>query len=94
MPAARELDVGLTAEVAEHDGGARLVLRTRRFAQSIAIEADGFEPEDAFFHLAPGSERSVRLRRVSGTGPARGTVQPLNAETPTRFVSQGPRLPS
>ena len=60
----------------------------------IAIEAAGFEPEDAFFHLAPGGERSVRLRRVSGTDPARGTVQPLNAETPTRFVSQGPRLPS
>jgi beta-mannosidase len=94
LPAARELDIGLTAEVAEHDGGARLVLRTRRFAQSIAIEAAGFEPEDAFFHLAPGSERSVRLRRVSGTDPARGTVQPLNAETPTRFVSRGPRLPS
>jgi beta-mannosidase len=87
LPSARELDVGLTAEAAEHEGDTRLVVRTRRFAQSIAIEAAGFEPEDAFFHLAPGGERSVRLRRVSGTGPARGTVQPLNAETPTRFVS-------
>jgi len=94
LSAARALDVGLTAEATEHDGGARLVLRTRRFAQSIAIEAAGFEPEDAYFHLAPGGERSVRLRRVSGTGPARGTVQPLNAETPARFVSEAPRLPS
>ena len=68
LPAARELDVGLTAEAADADGGARLVLRTRRFAQAIAIEAAGFEPEDDYFHLAPGGERSVRLRRVSGTG--------------------------
>ena len=46
-------------------------------------------PRTAYFHLAPGGERSVHLRRVSGAGPARGTVQPLNAETPTRFASQG-----
>ncbi len=92
LSTARELDVGLSAEARSNDGddGAQLIVRTRRFAQSIAIDAAGFEPDDSYFHLAPGGERTVRLRRLSGTGPLRGTLQPLNAEATTKIVIASP----
>jgi beta-mannosidase len=80
--------VGLAAEARlDADGaGAALLVRTRRFAQSIAVDVEGFEPEDAYFHLAPGEERLVRLRRTAGTGAPRGTLQPLNAEAATKIT--------
>ena len=89
LPATREPDVGLAAEARlDADGaGAALVVRTRRFAQSVAVDVEGFEPDDAYFHLAPGEERLVRLRRTAGTGAPRGTLQPLNAEAVTKIVS-------
>ncbi|HEY2744687.1 MAG TPA: glycoside hydrolase family 2 protein [Polyangia bacterium] len=85
-PSARELDVGLVAAATLDDGGATLTLRTRRFAQSIAVDADGFLADHAYFHLAPGGERTIRLRRVAGTTPLRGTVQPLNASAASKIV--------
>jgi beta-mannosidase len=76
LPNSRELDVGLSAELREDE----LVVRTRRFAQSVAVELEGCEPDDNYFHLAPGSERIIKLR-----GRGRGTLQPLNAETAARI---------
>jgi beta-mannosidase len=88
LPAAREPDVGLVAEARPGAGGAAaLVVRARRFAQSLAIDVEGFEPEDAYFHLAPGEERAVRLRRVSGEGAPRGTVQALNSEAAAKVAA-------
>ncbi|MDB4969833.1 MAG: beta-mannosidase [Myxococcales bacterium] len=86
LSAARELDVGLSAEARLDGDGALVTLRTRRFAQSIAVDAEGFEPDDAYFHLPPGGERTLRLRRVSGTASLRGTLQPLNSAAVTKIV--------
>jgi beta-mannosidase len=75
---------GLTAEITsgEH-GDVTLALATRGLAQAIAIDVDGYEPEDAFFHLAPGQSRTVRLRRAAcapRTGATSVNVLPLNGE--------------
>jgi beta-mannosidase len=89
LPTLREPDVGLAAEARPGAAAdeAALVVRARRFAQSIAFDLEGFEPEDAYFHLAPGEERTVRLRRVSGAGAPRGTLQPLNSEAAAKVVA-------
>ncbi len=61
-----------------------LTIRSRGFAQSVAIELGGFVPDDDFFHMAPGSTRTVRLRPASGqVAAARLSVFPLNAESAT-----------
>jgi beta-mannosidase len=90
FPARREREVGLTASVrTAEDTEPVLVLSTRRFAQSVAIECDGFRPSDQYFHMAPGSRRDIRLERIP-TGPFRlpgGVVRPLNSETATRFTT-------
>ena len=82
----RELDVGLTADVRTDDRGAELIVRTRRFAQSIAVDLEGFAADDAYFHLPPGGERTLRLRRLAVDARGRGTLQPLNAEAVTKIV--------
>jgi beta-mannosidase len=88
LPSGRELDLGLVAEGrAQADGTVELSLRTRRFAQSIVIEAEGFAADDAWFHLPPGGERILRLTRVSGTAPLRGTVHALNSEITTKIAT-------
>ena len=88
---ARERDLGLSVEITPTPGGdARLTVRTPRFAQAIAIDVDGFVPDDDHFHVAPGGERTVHLLRATApTGPrpaARGTLQALNATTSTTIV--------
>jgi beta-mannosidase len=86
LPSTRELDVGLSAAARTDGDGATVVVRTRRFAQSIAVDVAGFAPDDAYFHLAPGAERTIHLRRIAGTAPLSGTLQPLNAAAVTKLV--------
>jgi beta-mannosidase len=93
LPNTRELDIGLAAEAAlRPDGACDLVVRTRRFAQSVCIDMAGFESNENYFHLAPGEERHLQVTRTEGHGtqtPAaapRGTVRALNSETPAQIV--------
>ena len=90
LPATRELDVGLAAEATLDDAGAHLTVRTRRFAQSVAIDCEGFAPEDAFFHLAPGDARVVRLSRKSNGAVLKGSVKALNSEATARIAVATP----
>jgi beta-mannosidase len=90
LSATRELDVGLSATATPGAGGAShfdVKIATRRFAQSVWIEADGFTADDAYFHLAPGSERVVSLRRSlhEAEKPLRGRVHALNAHNPAKI---------
>ncbi len=84
-PTARELDVGLAAEVRPLGGGDfELSVRTRRFAQSVHVDVEGYDCSDNYFHLAPGECRTVGLvptPTASGSGsPPRGSVRALNSE--------------
>jgi beta-mannosidase len=85
--AASRADLGLTAAAnARPDNGFDLKIRTRRFAQSVWIEADGFDAEDEYFHLAPGAEKTVVLRPNPNVRARvlRGGVHALNALTPAK----------
>jgi beta-mannosidase len=83
---ARVADVGLTATARQREGGDfDLAVRTRAFAQSVALEVEGFDGDDDFFHVAPGGEKTIRLRQRGG-GPLRGHLQPLNAEAATKIT--------
>jgi beta-mannosidase len=92
MSAARELDIGLTATATVRDETTFEVrIASRRFAQSLWIEAEGFSPDDAYFHLAPGSNRTLLLRRTPNepVRPLRGRVHALNAHTPAKIELRG-----
>lgn len=86
FPSERSEDLGIEAyATATTDGCFDLTVRTRDFAQSIAIEVEGFRADDSFFHLAPGGERVIRLHPIGEPRPLVGTVEPINATMGTRI---------
>ena len=85
LPNSTEADVGLTATAtARADGDYDLTLTTRRFAQSVRIEAPGFNADDDHFHLAPGATRTLSLRAAATTSAAapQGFARALNSTAP------------
>ena len=93
LPSAQASDLGLEAIADPLEGGAfRVTLRTRKLAQSVAIEARGFRADDAYFHVAPGGERQITLQPApGGKAPSKlaGTVFPLNAQSPVKIAVRG-----
>ncbi len=75
----REPDLGLEARASLIGDTWQLTIRTRRFAQWVALDVPGFLPEDSWFHVAPEGERTVvlRPRDDSGVSP-KGRVRALN----------------
>jgi beta-mannosidase len=61
-------------------------LRTRRFALAVRVTVDGCEPDDNYFHLAPGVEKTVTFVRRAGQGRPQGWVQALNGRAPLRLT--------
>jgi beta-mannosidase len=89
LPSAQEgATIGLEASAQpEGDGIWRLAVRTKRFAQSVAIDAPGFAPDDNYFHVEPGGERLVILRAAAAAKPPRGTVRALNAHVAAKITT-------
>ena len=72
--------VGLTAEARMLPGGdVEISIRARRLARHVTIRGDGFQAEDQYFHVAPGMERRIRMRRSSAVSTPRFHIRPLNA---------------
>jgi beta-mannosidase len=82
-------DLGLSARAVRltHDTVA-VTVRAERVAQFIALDTGAYLPDDNYFHLEPGVERTVIARAPRGETTPRfdGTAQPLNAHQPTRIV--------
>ena len=84
--------LGLTASARalsshEHE----LTVRTARFAQSVVVEAEGYVASDAWFHVPPGGEHTLRLRPdqrgATAPPPLRGVVNALNALDAVKIVA-------
>ncbi len=73
-------DLGLQVNVERDDEGLWLLtVSTQRFAQRVQVRVPGFGASDSWFHLAPGTSRTVQLVPDSnhGRSPA-GSVMALN----------------
>jgi beta-mannosidase len=89
-----EQDLGIRASVRPGTDGTHVLnVKTRRFAQAVAIEVPGHVASDNYFHLEPGGERDILIRPL-GTQPLEGSVHPLNASAPTRIEMGPPASPS
>lgn len=83
MDFARQRNVNLRQEIqARDDGSVVLTLAADNFVQSVRIACEGFAPDDNYFHLAPGQERRVTLRRTDPRATFRGWIEALNLEEP------------
>jgi beta-mannosidase len=64
-------------------------VRSNRFAQFVSIDVVGAIPEENWFHLCAGDERTIRCDVVSGDVPMTGEVRALNGATVTSFNFAG-----
>jgi beta-mannosidase len=80
-------DVGLSASARQVEGRIEVDVACRGFAQSVHIESPGFVADDQYFHMAPRSNRTVRLwaRSPKQPGPFEGTVHALNSTASRRI---------
>lgn len=81
-----EPDLGLEAHAEPVGDGWELTVRTRRFAQWVALDVPGFAPGDSWFHLAPDGERTVTLRSRGVDAAPRGRVRALNGQYSSPIV--------
>ncbi|MFC7395776.1 glycoside hydrolase family 2 protein [Chelatococcus sp. GCM10030263] len=90
FPLGRKADrhvIGIRADLARDGEGWFLALETDRLAQSVHLQDPHFQPEDNWFHLAPGDARRIRLRpRQPGRDaqPA-GMIAAVNAIGAVRY---------
>jgi beta-mannosidase len=64
-------------------GGYLVTLRSDRFLHSVSFDAQGYRPEDNYFHLVPGRAKTVHLTACGEqTNRFRGYVQALNLANP------------
>jgi beta-mannosidase len=86
LPTARDEALELVARTERVTDGYILTLEASRFAHAVAIEADGFVPDDNFLHIEPGEARRVFLSAEAAAEPLHGTVSALNGVAPVVIV--------
>jgi beta-mannosidase len=86
LPSGPGPDVGLTARAEPSAEGHVLVLETVRFAHAVAIDVDGWIPDDNYLHLEPGQTRRIRLRAATPAALLRGSVSALNSREPAMLA--------
>jgi beta-mannosidase len=78
LPTVRDAALGLVAHAEPIAGGYALTLEVARFAHAVAVEAEGFLPDDNFFHLEPGEPRRLVLSAEIPGQPLRASISALN----------------
>ncbi|MGH2863709.1 MAG: glycosyl hydrolase 2 galactose-binding domain-containing protein [Solirubrobacteraceae bacterium] len=82
-PRLPELGLEAALEPGAH-GAWSLRVSSRLLAQYVALDIPGFVASDSWFHLAPGSSRTVMLRSSDPERLPAGTVRALNSSTGVR----------
>jgi beta-mannosidase len=87
LPTARDSALGLLAAAQPIASGYAVNLKVDRFAHAVAIDAEGFVPDDNYFHLEPGDPRRIVLRAEVPGRPLRGRVSALNGTVSISLAS-------
>jgi beta-mannosidase len=85
----RAADVGLEARAVRDGDRWVATVKTRAFAQAVAVSSPGWRPDDSYFHLEPGGERTLAFHAIGAAAsapPLRASLQPLNAHAATRVA--------
>jgi hypothetical protein len=82
LPSSRDSLLELEAHADPIEGGYALILEANRFAYAVAVEAEGFVPDDNYVHLEPRQPRRLVLRAEDRGRWRSGSVCALNGERP------------
>ena len=88
LPTAIDMDLQVSAEIESAGDGHAVVLEASRFAQAVAIDIDGFVPEDNYFCLEPGERRRLTLIATDRRRTPEGRVTALNCPRPCAVISR------
>ena len=90
IPSARTQDILVTGQARRLASDVvSITLQTRGFASYVEIDAGPYVADDNYFHMTPGSERTVIARSPIPDAPCTVFVQPLNAHDVTRLTVAG-----
>ncbi len=67
-------------------GDAEVEVRAERLARFVSLRVPGFQAEDQYFHLLPGTGRRLHLRRTHATGDPKGEIAALNGPPPRKIT--------
>jgi beta-mannosidase len=81
LPNVGSSEVGLKATAIRSGEDFRVEVQCKGFAQSVHVEAPGFEADDQYFHMVPSSSRTLLLKSRGGAQTLDGTVYALNASS-------------
>jgi beta-mannosidase len=79
LPITRDSAISLTVVVEPIETGYAMTLATNRFAHAVAVEAEGFVPDDNFIHLEPDAPRRIVLHADVPGRPLRASVAAVNS---------------
>jgi beta-mannosidase len=65
VPAPHDRDVGLAVRTEQDADGCALLVTTERFTHAVALDVEGFVPDDNYFTIEPGEPRTIRLRALT-----------------------------
>jgi beta-mannosidase len=60
------------------EGDVLIEISSEEFLHAVRLVAPGFRPEENYFHLLPGSPRTVRFQRIVADARFAGTLEALN----------------
>jgi beta-mannosidase len=86
LPSHPEIDLGVGFQATRvSDELWKATVSARRTAFAVELSLRDFEPDDNYFHLAPGKARVVGLRALRAGARPQGTARPINAQTATKL---------
>ena len=88
LSSVRDSRLQLAARAEPVPGGYTLMLEADRFALAVAVEADGFVPDDNYLHLEPRRPLRLMLRAEGRPRTLSGRVSALNGVGPVPIVCQ------
>ena len=79
LPITRDSAISLTVVVEPIETGYAMTLATNRFAHAVAVDAEGFVPDNNFIHLEPDAPRRIVLHADVPGRPLRARVAAVNS---------------
>lgn len=87
LPSAIADETSLTVEARPaHAGTIEIAIAADRFVQSLYLDCGDYRPDDNYFHMAPGSRRTIVARASRADATFNGFAQPLNARDGVRIA--------
>jgi beta-mannosidase len=78
LPSSQRSDLTLSASALKRPAGFALSIRSNAVAYAVHVEAEGYEPDDDYFHLEPDQPKTILLTGAAAPERATARIVALN----------------